>query len=409
MSHVHKFTLDNGVRVLVTPNTNVLSAALGVWCTTGSRHEFESEAGITHFIEHMLFKGTPTRNAKQIAESIEGRGGILNAFTDKEQTCYYCRVLADDAPNGLEVLSDMVLNSLLDPEEIERECGVILEEIKRGEDEPSDQVHETHLSGLWGQHALGKPVIGTKESVSSFRQSHFQEYMKRRYVGSHIVVSVAGNVDPAAFRDLAAQALGDVPAGKEDPELARPIGAPGTELVTKDVEQVHFCIGWDAVGIHDDPDVYTLSVLDAVLGGGMSSRLFQEIRERRGLAYAVGSYTLPYSAGGAFTVYGGTSKEHWPQVQELVRAEINKVIAGDVSEDELEKTKRQICGNMVLQLEGMNAQMSRAARNEIHHHREIPMEETLAKINGVSKQALTDLAARLLTEEKTRTTAIGPF
>jgi len=409
MSSLQKFTLSNGVRVLVTPNDGVLSAALGVWCTTGSRHERTDEAGITHFIEHMLFKGTPKRNAKQIAEEIEGRGGILNAFTDKEQTCYYCRVLADDVPNSLDVLSDMVLNSLLDPEEIARECGVILEEIKRGEDEPSDQVHETSLTGLWGNHPLGKPVIGTKESVSSFRQGNFREYMERRYVGSHIVVSVAGNVDAQKFLALAEKAFEDVPAGQEDHDLPRPVGQPGVNEVAKDIEQVHFCISFDGVGIHDDPDTYTISVMDSVLGGGMSSRLFQEIRERRGLAYSVGSYTLPYSCGGAFSIYGGTSKDAWPQVQELVRVELDKLIAGELDDVELGRIKRQICGNLVLQLEGMNAQMSRAARNEIHHHREIPLEETLMKINRVSREDVIALAGRLLTADKMRTTAIGPF
>jgi predicted Zn-dependent peptidase len=181
MTNLKKITLSNGVRILVEPVPYVKSAAIGLWCKTGSRHERENEAGITHLIEHMLFKGTPTRTAKQIAESIEGRGGVLNAFTDKESTCYYCRVLSDDTNNGIEVLTDMMLHSNFDPKELETEEGVVCEEIKRSEDEPSDHVHEMHLSYRWGQHELGKPIIGTEESVLSFRRENILEYMDLQY------------------------------------------------------------------------------------------------------------------------------------------------------------------------------------------------------------------------------------
>ncbi|HVL39307.1 MAG TPA: pitrilysin family protein [Fimbriimonadaceae bacterium] len=404
---ISKCTLSNGVRILVEPVSYVRSAAIGLWCKTGSSQEHENEAGITHLIEHMLFKGTKNRTAKEIAEAIEGRGGVLNAFTDKESTCYYCRVLADDVENGIDVLSDMMLNSLFDPEELRREEGVVLEEIKRGEDEPGDHVHDVHLQQRWGTHPLGKPIIGTRESVSGFRREHLMSYLGRRYRGENVLLAVAGNVEPAAVRTWAEERLGALPAGAIDQPIDRPAGAAGAHYVGKDIEQVHFCIGTDGTSVYDD-DLYTLTVLDAALGGSMSSRLFQEIREKRGLVYAIGSYALNYSAGGAYTVYGGTSAETWPEVQDLVRAEFDKVRQQGLDEDELERTKRHISGNIVLALEGMNSRMMRMSRNELLHGREIPLEETLAKIEAVTNAGVVELARRLLGEDQVSTTAIGP-
>lgn len=407
MSSIQKFFLSNGVRVLVEPVGHVQSAAIGLWCKTGSRHEFDAEAGITHLIEHMLFKGTTSRTAKQIAESIEGRGGSMNAFTDKESTCYYCRVLSDDVANGVDVLADMMRHSLIDPVELEREASVVLEEIKRSEDEPSDHVHELHLEARWGAHPLGKPIIGTPESVSSFRQNDIREYMARRYRGNNVLLAVAGNVDPESVRQVAERLLGDIEAGGEDATLPRPSGTAGVVREAKDVEQVHFCIGTDGTSIYDE-DLYPMAVLDAALGGSMSSRLFQEIREKRGLVYSVGSYSLNYQAGGAYTVYGGTSPQHWPLVQELVRAEFDKVIAEGLDADELDRTKRHMSGNMVLALEGMSSRMMRMSRNELNHQREIPVEESRQKIEAVTNDQVVALANRLLGADLVSTTSIGP-
>jgi predicted Zn-dependent peptidase len=397
MSNLNFYTLDNGVRVLVEPVGHVKSAAIGLWCKTGSRHEHDAEAGITHLIEHMLFKGTETRTAKEIAESIEGRGGSLNAFTDKEQTCYYCRVLSEDAHNGVEVLSDMMLHSLIDPEELAREEGVVLEEIKRSEDEPGDHVHELHLENRWGQHPLGKPIIGTKE------------YLDRRYRGENVLLAVAGNVNPEGVKAVAKAWLGRIPSGLDEPPLPpRPVGVASKNEVSKDVEQVHFCIGTDGTSIYDQ-ELHTLSILDGALGGSMSSRIFQEIREKRGLAYSVGSYSLSYGSGGAYTVYGGTSPDNWAQVQELVRAEFDRIMADGLLEDELDRTKRHVKGSMVLALEGMSSRMMRMSRNQLHHGREVPLEETIAKIDAVTNAGIIEIARRILSEDKISTTAIGPF
>lgn len=407
MSGIHKFVLDNGVRLLVEPVGHVQSAAIGLWCKTGSRHETDAEGGITHLIEHMLFKGTPTRTAKDIAESIEGRGGSLNAFTDKENTCYYCRVLSDDVENGIDVLADMMLHSNFDPEELEREEQVVIEEIRRSEDEPGDHVHDLHLQSRWGDHPLGKPIIGTEESVAGFKAADIRSYMQRRYRAENVLLAVAGNVDVDKVRRAAEPLLGKIPAGATDRQPSRPVGRPGLQYVAKDVEQVHFCIGTDGTSVYD-PEIYTLIVLDGALGGSMSSRLFQEIREKRGLAYSVGSYMLNYGAGGSYTVYGGTSLDKWPLVQELVSAEFAKVMKDGLDAGEIERTKRHIRGNLVLALEGMNGRMMRMAKNELHHERDIPIQETVAKIEAVDNNGIIELARRLLDPEQLSTTAIGP-
>jgi predicted Zn-dependent peptidase len=409
MSEINKITLDNGVRILVENVPYVRSAAIGLWCKTGSRHELDHEAGITHLIEHMLFKGTERRTAKQIAESIEGRGGMLNAFTDKESTCYYCRVLSDDVANGVDVLSDMMLHSNFDPEELEREEEVVCEEIKRSLDEPSDHVHELHLGYRWGNHPLGKPIIGTEESVRSFRREHIIGYMDRRYRAETVLLSVAGNVNVDEVKAAAEKYLGKIPSGVESSQPERPHGVATVNEVAKDTEQVHFCIGSEGISVYDESDIAVMSVLDSALGGSMSSRLFQEIREKRGLVYSVGSYTLSYGAGGAYTVYGGTSQKNWELVKELVRKEFDDVMKHGLSEDELDRTKRSLAGNLVLALEGMNSRMMRQSRNELNYGRQVTVDEALERLNKVTNDQVVNLANRILGEDKVSTTAIGPF
>jgi predicted Zn-dependent peptidase len=405
---VHKFVLPNGVRVLCEPVDYVQSAAIGIWCQNGSRMEADSEGGISHLIEHMLFKGTAKRTSEEIAQAIEGRGGHLNAFTDREQTCYYARVLADDLGNAIEVLSDMYVNSLFKPDELELEKGVVQEEIRKYEDSPEDNIHDLHTQRRWGAHPLGRPVIGTHESVASFDQAAIRDYMGRRYVAGKTLVAVAGNVDPDQLRQHVENWLGNLSGDFDLPVEPAPSSNPGENLVKKDVEQVHFCIGGDMVDQKDDRR-FAASVLDSILGGSMSSRLFQEIREKRGLVYAVGSYTALYREAGAFTIYGGTSPSKFPQVRELVAKELKRVREEDVPQEELERVKRMIAGSVVLGLEGMSARMHRIARNEMVHGRDIPVEETLAKIDAVTPSDLRALAAEFLAEDQLTTTAIGPF
>lgn len=408
MSHIIKSTLANGVRILVEPVDYVKSAAIGLWCHTGSGYEHNDELGVSHFIEHMLFKGTSKRTAKDIVEAIEGRGGAINAFTDKETTCFYCRVLSDDIDMGIDVLSDMVTGSLIDEEELKREKGVILEEIKRSQDEPSDCIHDMHMEERWAGHSFGHSTLGSLESIGATSRDTIVNYINRRYRGPRIVLSATGFVNPDRILELGEKLLGGLPGDVEDIQLQKPVSISGANFHVKDVEQVNFCIGSDGCSVYEEDKIYTLTVLDAALGGGMSSRLFQEVREKRGLVYTIGSYSQTFVMGGTYTVYGGTSPENWPIVLDLVTEEFAKVRDSGLDAGELERTKRLICGNTVLALEGMSSRMLRMAKQELYHKRDIPIEETLAKINAVTNDQIVALANEILAEDKISVTAIGP-
>lgn len=407
MQEFQKTTLDNGVRVLTESSDAFQSAAIGLWCVTGSIYEEPKEAGISHFIEHMMFKGTQKRTSRDIAEAIEGRGGDLNAFTDKELTCYYCRLLAEDVPHGIEVLSDMLTNSLFAESDINMERGVILEEILRSIDEPSSYVHELHLEKRWQGHALGKPVIGTSESVTEIQRDDFLGYIARRYRGNRLILSVAGACDHAKVVDLAKQYLGHLPTGTDDEKLTAPSTTIAQTNTTREVEAVHFCMGVGGIASGDERR-YILSLLDLGLGGNMSSRLFQEIREKRGLVYAVGTYSLSYGSGGMFNIYGGTGPKNWPQVQELVQAELKKVVQDGFTQDELDRLKKNLSGSVILRLEGLSARMNRMVKNEITYNRYIEVQEILDSIEKVSLKDIHNLAAELFENQELSITTIGP-
>jgi predicted Zn-dependent peptidase len=406
--NIVRTALANGVRVLAEPVDYVKSVAVGLWLGTGSRYETPDEAGMSHLIEHMLFKGTRTRTAKQIAEEIEHRGGSLNAFTDKESTCYYARVLAEDLPVAVDVLTDMLLNSLYDPEELAREEQVVVEEIRRHEDQPEELVHDVYLQTVWNGHPLSRPVIGTVESVSAIRREHILAYLKRRYAPDRIVISVAGNHDPDSLLGLAESRLGSL-GGLADAHEPEPPGirAERKEL-PREIEQVHFCLGGMGFSQHED-EKYALGVLDTILGGSMSSRLFQEIREKRGLAYAIGSYALSYAEGGIFAVYGGTSPANYAQVEELILAEMERLCSDPLPDEEIEHAKNQIRGHIVLGLEGMSNRMTRMAKNELYFGRVIPLEETVAKVNAVTPKDVHRVAERCYRSDALAFTAIGPL
>ena len=406
-TNVVKHVLPNGVRVVLESIPTVRSAAVGLWCRTGSVDETTAEAGITHLIEHMLFKGTEKRTAKEIAETIEGRGGSLNAFTDKENTCYYCRVLSEEVPTAIDLLADMVRHSRIEREELKREESVVLEEIKRSHDEPGDHVHDLHLEARWPSSPLGKPVIGTPESVASFEPDHLRGYLDRRYRGDNLVLAVTGQFDERVVLELAEMLLGDLPGGGDKTPLERPSGISVRNEIADDVEQVHFVIGTDSPGAHDD-DREAMVLLDAGLGGSMSSRIFQEVREKRGLAYSIGSYSLTYSVGGAFGVYGGTGAETWREVESLVREEMRKVREDGLTPEELERTKLMIRGSLLMSMESTNSRMMRLGRQEMTYGRAIPPEEILARYDAVTGDDIRRVAQGRLDPETINVTAIGP-
>jgi predicted Zn-dependent peptidase len=406
---IQKEVLDNGLRIVTEDIDYVQSASIGIWVGVGARDEEDQLRGISHVIEHMLFKGTEKRSAQQIADEVDRVGGYLNAFTDKEYTCYYAKVLSEYIPVAVDVLSDMFLNSVVNTEELGREKNVILEEIKRHEDQPDDLVHDVFFQTIWPQHVLGKPVIGTSQTVSSFNRDHLLNYMHRRYTPDTIVVSAAGNLEHKKIVDMVAERFGSLKGKRSDwrePDTT-PKATVAQKSVSKPVEQVHVVLGVPGYSQTDDRR-YKLSLLDTVLGGGMSSRLFQEIREKRGLAYSVGSYTASYREGGLFAVYAGTSPTTAEEVIEIVKREFDNVRTHNVTDDELLRAKNQIRGGMVMAQESMSNRMMRMGKNELVHDRIIPIEEIMGKIQEVTLDDLHDTAKTIFSTGYTLA-QVGPF
>jgi len=405
---IERFVLENGVRVLCEPLDHVQSVSVGIWCETGSRDETESEAGISHLIEHMLFKGTSTRSAEEIAQSIEGRGGYLNAMTSREETIYYARVLEDDVANAVETLGDMYVNSVFDPSELELEKGVVQEEIRKGNDSPEELVHDLYHRNRWGSHPLGLPIIGTQDSVGSFGRDDLLSYVGRRYSGNGTLVCASGRLDAAELRYAAEAALGSLGGEKQGRAPDPPEEHTGEFLQEQGSEQVHFCIGGSGIR-KDDPRRHAAWVFDAVMGGSMSSRLHMEIREKRGLVYSVGSYLASYADAGTWVIYGGTSPGKFGEVRSIVDVELGKIREDLVGDDELARAKRMLKGGIVMGLEATSTRMRRLAANEIIFGRQVPIEEVLAEIDAVSAEQVRSVARDLVDESSINVTALGKF
>ncbi len=403
-------TLPNGLRIVTENISYVQSVALGIWVGVGARDEPDDVRGISHVIEHMLFKGTPTRTAQQIADEIDSVGGDINAFTSKENTCYYIRILSEYVPLALDVLSDMFLNSSLDGEEMAREQNVILEEIKRRDDEPDDLVHDVFTEALWPSHVLGKSIIGTPETVAALTPQSLRDYMGRRYTPDTIVIAAAGNLVHEQIVAMVADRFGDLTGSKSEwrePD-SLPIALPNQAYIEKPIEQVNLVLGTRGYSLLSD-DKYALSVLDNVLGGSMSSRLFQEIREKRGLAYSVGSFSQSFREGGYFAVYAGTGPATAQQVIDLSIAEFTRVRQENISAKELDRAKNQFRGSLVMSQESMNSRMTRLGRNELTYDRVIPTEETMSKITAVSLDDIARVTAHLFQDDTYALATVGPY
>jgi predicted Zn-dependent peptidase len=406
---IQRDVLPNGVRIVTENITYVQSVALGIWVGVGARDESDNLRGISHVIEHMLFKGTPTRTAQQIADEIDMVGGDINAFTTKENTCYYARVLSENVPLAVDVLSDMFLNSLIDQEELTREQNVILEEIKRRDDEPDDLVHDLFAETAWPNHVLGKSVIGSPGTVSSFKSQDLKDYMKRCYTPDTIVIAAAGNLNHNEIVAMIGERFGHLTGKKSDwrAEDQIPSFVPGVAYIEKPIEQVNLVLGVPGFSQLSD-DKYHLSVLDNVLGGSMSSRLFQEIREKRGLAYSVGSYSQSFREGGYFAVYSGTSAATANQVIDLVKTEFQNIKKNNITEKELQRSKNQFRGGVVMSQESMNSRMMRMGKNELVYDRVIPIDEIMERVNSVDLKGIAQIMDHLFGSDNYAMATVGP-
>jgi len=399
--------LDNGLRLITETMPQVRSVTIGVWLTRGSRHEVEARSGIAHFVEHMLFKGTATRTAEDIAQAIDSIGGQLDAFTAKEYASYYIKVLDEHLPLAVDLLSDIVLRPAFAADEIEREKKVILEEIKMVEDTPDDLVHELFTEQYWRDHPLGRPILGTPETVSAFTRDGLFAYFRRAYVGRNLIVSAAGNFEHARLRAMVEDVFGAVPdAGADWQEFAPSPRPPQIERI-KDLEQSHIVIGTPAFP-QAHVDRYPAYLLNVILGGSMSSRLFQTIREQRGLAYAVFSGVSSYRDTGMLSVYAGCAAESVPEVVELVGQELRTMRANVVGEDELRRAKDHLKGSLMLSLESTSSRMTHLARQEMYFNRHVTLDEIIAGIENATAADVQRVAGALFTQDAVGVTVLGP-
>jgi predicted Zn-dependent peptidase len=401
------------LRVITESLPTVRSVSFGVWVGIGSRDEAPSVAGSSHFLEHLLFKGTRRRSALDISAAIEGVGGESNAFTGKEYTCYYARVLDADLPLAVDVICDMLTSSTIGAADVETERGVILEEIAMHDDDPGDVVHDVFTGAVFGSHPLGRPVIGTVDSITAMTRKQVHSFYRRRYAPEQMVVAAAGNLDHATVVRMVRKAFEGVldgasaPAAPRGLERAVPLGGPAVEVVRKDTEQAHVVLGGRGIPRHDERR-FALGVLNHALGGGMSSRLFQEVRERRGLAYSVYSFSTQYADAGVFGVYAGVAKKRVDEVLTVIRDELAVVAEKGLTDEEVARGKGMLKGGTVLGLEDTGSRMSRIGKGELVYGDVLEVDELLGRIDAVSVDDVRSIASDLLARPMSLG-VIGPF
>ncbi len=400
-------TLENGIRVITETVNHVQFMSMGFWVGVGSRYESEKQWGITHFIEHMLFKGTEKRTADQISGAVDAVGGQLNAFTSKENTCYYIKTLTEDFPLAVDVLSDMFLNSRFDNEEIAKEREVIIEEIKMYEDTPDDQVHDLMSANLWPDHPLGRAILGTEESIAMFDHDMLKDYMKQYYTGSNIVVSVVGNISHNQVVEAIREVLGGIPKGEVNQYRIADRAKPGVNCYYKEIAQSQICVAMPGVAKEDDR-LFPLSILNTYLGGGMSSRLVKKIREEEGLAYSVYSYNGSYTDTGAFVISVGTRPENCQRVIDIILEELDDVRQNGITKDELDKSFSQLKGSLYMGLETVNSRMNKLGRSMLIYDRVITPEENVDELSKVTLEDVKSLAGDMFRKENLQITVLGP-
>lgn len=380
---VEKTILDNGLKVVTEKIESVKSVSVGIWVKTGSRNETDRQAGITHFLEHMLFKGTESRSSYDIAMSMESVGGYLNAFTSSEYTCYYSRCLNTQFERAMDVLSDMVLHPSFPEKEIEKEKKVVIEEMKMYRDSPDDYLFEEFSNKLFEGHPLGRPIIGFEETVSAFERQDLYDYMEQRYQPWNLLVAVAGNVDHQKVVNRVSSYFGNAELkGAEQSNSELPPYAVTNQTLTKDIEQTHLILGRRGLD-YDHDDKYRLLLANTVLGGGMSSRLHQNVREKYGYCYSINTFNQSYQDTGVFGVYVGTDRDYVKHVRKLIETELEKLQQEPIPEKELSEAKAQLKGKLMLSLESMSNRMSRLAKSELYFNRFVTLDELVENIDGV--------------------------
>jgi predicted Zn-dependent peptidase len=388
---MQKSVLSNGVRVLTEAMPQMVSATIGIWVENGSRYETPDQNGVSHFIEHLLFKGSQNRTAAQIAEQIDAVGGVLNAFTGKEYTCYYAKVLGDDLPMTTELLADIFLNSLFAPDEIDRERQVVLQEISQAEDTPDDFIHDLFNLNFWQGHPLALPIFGSVETVNAINREMLLGLMAHRYRADKVFIAAAGAVDHDKLTRDCQRLFSSIPEGG----TTDPLTPPSEHLMVlnhlKKLEQAHLCIGGRGLS-QVDRLRYAAYVFNTALGGGMSSRLFQEVREKRGRVYSIYSFLSAFLDSGYFGIYAGTSPEWVDEVIEVTLKEVKQMVREGLKPSELARAKTQLKGNMLLGMESTDSRMNRLARNEIYFGRDIPLEEIARGIDQVTNEQVVELA-----------------
>ncbi len=405
--NIRRTVLPNGLVLLTERMEHMRSVSMGVWIKTGSRDEQAEVNGISHFVEHMVFKGTKSRSAQRIAREVDAMGGNLDAFTSKETVCFNVKVLDEHVPRALDVLSDLILNPVFAPEDIRRERDVILEEIKMDEDNPDTLVHETFVQNLWKNHPLGRPILGTKDTVSRFDQPTILDYYGGRFLGGNAVFSAAGHLEHDALVAMVTEKLAAMPAGKMESATDRPQAqAQITLRQKKSLEQVQLCLGVPGPQTNDERR-YTAFILNTILGGGMSSRLFQTVREERGLAYSIYSEPSSFRDTGSLCVYAGTSAKNAEQVIRLTVEEFHRLKSEPVAEEELQRAKDQLKGNILLGLESSGARMSNLARHEMYFDRFFSIAEILERVEGVRREDVQVMAQELFQAEKIAVAMLG--
>ena len=405
--NVRREVLPNGLIVVTEQMPHIRSISIGIWIRTGSRHEDPELNGISHFVEHMVFKGTTSRSAEEIARQIDSIGGNMDAFTAKECISFDVKVLDENLPAAFDILADLVLNPVFDAKDIARERGVIMEEIKMDEDNPDYLVHEIFTQNFWKDHPLGKPILGTKETVRRFEQPLLRDYYSRFFIPNNMIISAAGNVTHEHFVKLVAERFSRMVAGKNGFHQAPPKVSPRIVMRNKKaLEQVQICVGVPSHPISHERR-YSSYVLSTLLGGGMSSRLFQNIRERQGLCYAIYSELSPFRDTGCLSVYAGASRESAPKVVQSIVKEFHTLKVESVSEEEMRRAKAQLKGSLMLSLESSTARMSNLARQEMYFDRFLNLDEIIQRIEAVTAGELVQLANEFFNPEQIAVTVLG--